>query len=123
MRRIVFALVATAALGSGIAAMAPASGQAGGEAAPIYGVTIPAGFRDWNLIAIGRLAGSNLMQLRAQLGNDIAIKAFKEGTLPFPDGAIIAALHWNEVSSDENNKILAGGFPAPASNPPSPDLP
>jgi len=26
--------------------------------------------------------------LRAQFGNDIAIKAFREGTLPFPDGAI-----------------------------------
>ncbi len=49
--------------------------------------------------------------LRAQLGNDIAIKAFREGKLPFPDGAIIAALHWNEVSSDENDKVLATGFP------------
>jgi Cytochrome P460 len=44
--------------------------------------------------------------VRAQLGNDIAIKAYREGTLPFPDGAIIAALHWNEVASDENNKVL-----------------
>jgi hypothetical protein len=51
-----------------------------------------------------------LKQLRAQLGNDIAIKAFREGTRPFPDGAVIAALHWNEVSSDENNKVLATGF-------------
>jgi hypothetical protein len=111
VRRIVFALVAIAALGGVIALMAPASGQAGGEAAPIYGVTIPAGFRDWNLIAIGRLAGGNLKQLRAQLGNDIAIKAFRERKLPFPDGAIIAALHWNEASSDENNAVLASGFP------------
>jgi hypothetical protein len=56
-------------------------------------------------------AERNVKQLRAQLGNDIAIKAFREGKLPFPDGAIIAALHWNEVSSDENNKVLASGFP------------
>jgi hypothetical protein len=49
--------------------------------------------------------------LRAQLGNDIAITAFREGKLPFPDGAIIAALHWNEVSSDADNKVLASGFP------------
>src|SRR5262249_55674131 len=34
-----------------------------------------------------------------------------EGKLPFPDGTIIAALHWNEASSDENNKVLAIGFP------------
>jgi hypothetical protein len=91
---------------------------AGTEASPIYGVTIPAGYRDWQLISVGHLVGASLdrsggklMQLRAQLGNDIAIKAFREGTLPFPDGAIIAALHWNEVSSEDNDKVLAGGFP------------
>ena len=85
--------------------------QAGSDASPIYGITIPAGYRDWHLIAVNQLAGGNLKQLRAQLGNDIAIKAFREGKLPFPDGAIIAALHWSEVSSDENDKVLASGFP------------
>src|SRR5580658_1272839 len=48
---------------------------------------------------------------RAQLGNDIAIKAFKEGTLPFPDGAIIAAIHWTRVPSEANNKVLDIPFP------------
>jgi hypothetical protein len=85
--------------------------QAETNASPIYGITIPAGYRDWRLISVAHLAGGNLKQLRAQLGNDIAIKAFREGKLPFPDGAIIAALHWNEASSDENNKVLASGFP------------
>jgi hypothetical protein len=85
--------------------------KAGGEASPIYGVTIPAGYRDWQLIAVGHLTGGNLKQLRAQLGNDIAIKAFREGKRPFPDGAIIAALHWDEVSSESNDKVLASGFP------------
>jgi hypothetical protein len=88
-----------------------ASGEAEGEASPIYGVRIPVGYRDWRLISVAHLAGGNLKQLRAQLGNDIAINAFREGKLPFPDGAIIAALHWNEVSSDENDKVLASGFP------------
>jgi hypothetical protein len=65
------------------------------------------------LISIKQLtgAGGKLKQLRAQLGNDIATKAFLDGKLPFPDGAIIAALHWNEVSSDADNKVLADGFP------------
>jgi Cytochrome P460 len=63
------------------------------------------------LISVAQLAGGNLKQLRAQLGNDIAIKAFREGTVPFPDGAIIAALHWDEASSEANNKVLAAGFP------------
>jgi hypothetical protein len=87
--------------------------QAESNASPIYGITIPAEYRDWRLISVNHLvgAGGNLKQVRAQLGNDIAIKAFREGKLPFPDGTIIAALHWNEVSSDENNKVLAIGFP------------
>ena len=31
-------------------------------------------------------------QLRAQLGNDVAIKVRQEGKLPFPDGTIMLAL-------------------------------
>ena len=82
-------------------------------AAPIFVTEIPSGYRDWRLISVNHLAGAggSLKQVRAQLGNDAAIKAFREGTLPFPDGTVIAALHWNEVSSDENNKVLAIGFP------------
>lgn len=109
MKGIVF--VAVAALAGGIAYIAPASGEADGVASPIYGVRIPAGYRDWRLISVNHLAGGSLRQVRAQLGNDIAVKAFREGKLPFPDGTIIAALHWNEASSDENNKVLATGFP------------
>ena len=86
-------------------------------AARIYGDKLPQGYRDWRLISVARLAAGKgdqalvearmaRKQLRAQLGNDIAIKAFQERKLPLPDGAIIAALHWNEVSSDENNKVL-----------------
>ena len=80
--------------------------QTGNNASPIYGVTIPPGYRDWSVISMSHMGAGNLKQLRAQLGNDIAIKAFREGNLPFPDGTIIAALHWTEVSSDENNKVL-----------------
>jgi hypothetical protein len=81
------------------------------HASPIYGVTIPAGYRDWQLISVNHLVTDKVAQVRAQLGNDIAIKAFKEGTLPFPDGAIIAALHWTEVSSKENDQLIGGIFP------------
>ena len=40
------------------------------------------------------------------MGNDVAIKAYREAKLPFPDGAIIAALHWSHVSSEENNQVF-----------------
>ena len=83
------------------------------NASPIYGVTIPSGYRDWRVISVGRLTdtGGKVKQLRAQLANDIAMKAFQEGKRPFPDGAIIAALHWTEVPSEDNDKVLATGFP------------
>ena len=35
-----------------------------------------------------------------------AAAAFREGKLPFPDGAIIAALHYSHASSEENNKVF-----------------
>jgi hypothetical protein len=87
--------------------------QAESNASPIYGITIPAGYRDWRLISVKQLTGAEgkLRQLRAQLGNDIATEAFRAGKLPFPDGAIIAALHWDEASSDTDNQVLASGFP------------
>jgi hypothetical protein len=82
------------------------------NASPIYGVTIPAGYRDWKLIAVDHLlVPGKADQLCAQLGNDIAIKAFKEGKVPFPDGAVIAAIHWTRVPSENNNEILGGPFP------------
>ena len=81
------------------------------SASPIYGVTVPPGYRDWKVISIARLKTDKVDQLRAQLGNDIAIKAFKEGKFPFPDGSIIAALHWNYVASEANDKVLTGAFP------------
>lgn len=111
MKSAVLTLFAIAALGGATAYMPPASGQADGEAAPVYGIRIPPGYRDWRLISINHLAGSDIKQVRAQLGNDVAVKAFREGTLPFPDGTIIAALHWKEVPSNENNRVLALGFP------------
>lgn len=96
---------------AGVAYMAPSSGRAEEQAAPPFVTEIPEGYRDWKLIAVSRLAAAKGSQLRSMLGNEIAIKAYREGKLPFPEGAIIAALHWNEVSSEENNKVIAKGFP------------
>ena len=112
MKRIGFLLLAVATLAGIVAFTARASGPADEEAAPIYGVKIPAGYRDWKLIAVDHLlVAGKVDQLRAQLGNDIAIKAFKEGKVPFPDGTIIAAIHWTRVPSEDNNMVLAGPFP------------
>src|SRR4051812_16783236 len=105
MRRIAFVLVAVAALAGVVLYIAPASGQADGEAAPIFAVKIPPGYRDWTLISVAHEEG-NLNDLRAILGNEVAVKAYREGELPFPDGTIIARLAWDYVSSEENNKAF-----------------
>lgn len=93
MRRLVFPLVASAILAAASPATAPASAEAGTTAAP-NGVTIPAGYRDWKLITVAREEGK-LDDVRAILGNDIAIETAREGKLPFPDGAIVARLAWS----------------------------
>ena len=105
MKRIALLLVLVTAVAGVVVFKASASGHADEEAAPIYGVTIPPGYRDWKLISVTHEEG-DFNQLRAQLSNEIAIKAYREGRLPFPDGSIIVALHWQRVPSDEDNKVL-----------------
>src|SRR5450432_1666911 len=85
--------------------MAPASGQAEGEAAPIFGVKLPPGYRDWRLISVAHEEGT-LNDLRAILGNDVAIEAFRKGTLPYPDGTIIARLAWSYDPLEESSQAF-----------------
>jgi hypothetical protein len=101
---LVFVLVAVGAL-AGVAAMAPASGQADGEAAPIFGIKMPPGYRDWRLISVAHEEGS-LNDLRAILGNDVAIKAAREAKLPYPDGTILARLAWSYDRLEESEKAF-----------------
>jgi hypothetical protein len=105
VKRIPFLLVAVATVVAVVAATAPSSGRAGDQAAPVFGIKIPPGYRDWKLISVAHEAG-NLNDLRAVLGNDVALKAYREGKLPFPDGTIIARLAWDYVPSEENNKVF-----------------
>jgi hypothetical protein len=106
MKWISFLLVAVAATVAGVVASpAPASGHADEGAAPIFGIKVPPAYRDWKLISVAHEAGNN-NDLRAVLGNDVAIEAYRQGKLPFPDGAIIARLAWSYVPSEENDKVF-----------------
>ena len=105
MKRITFSLVAVATLAGGVGFSASASRYADQGAAPIFVSKIPPGYRDWRLISVAHEEG-NLNSFAAILGNDVAIKAYREGKLPFPDGTTIAALHWRFVPSEENNKVF-----------------
>jgi hypothetical protein len=117
MRWIAFLLIALATA-AGVILTAPASGQGGGEAVPIFGIKIPPGYRDWMFVSVAHEEG-NLHSFAAILGNDVAIKAYRNGTLPFPDGTIIAALHFSHVPSEENNKVFGRSqsfVPGPPTN-------
>ena len=105
MGRIAFWLLAVASVAGVLATTAPTSGSADAEASPTFVTHIPPGYRDWRLISVAH-EEANLNSFAAILGNDVAIKAYREGKLPYPDGTIIAALHYSHVASDENNKVF-----------------
>lgn len=70
------------------------------RASPIFGVTIPEGYRQWELIAPAEEA-EPLNELRAVLGNTVAINAYRTGALPFPDGTVLVKLAWKHVQSPD----------------------
>lgn len=93
-----------------LALLPVAAGGADDDGSPIFGVRLPAGYRDWPVISVAHEAGNN-NDLRAILGNDVALRAYREGTRPFPDGTIIVRVAWQYVSSPENDAV----FPKPQS--------
>jgi hypothetical protein len=104
MERTAFLLLAVVMVAAVVASITPASGQAG-QAAPVFVTQMPSGYRDWTVISVAHEEG-DLNSLGAKLGNDVAIKAYRDGKLPFPNGTIIAAVHWTHSPSDENNKVF-----------------
>ena len=105
MKWIDLLLVAAVALACVVAAQPPTSRPADEVAAAIAGGRLPPDYRDWRLISVAREEGA-LDDIRAILGNDAAIKAYREGTRPFPDGTIIVRLAWSYDSSEENNNAF-----------------
>jgi hypothetical protein len=105
MKRITLLTIVIGTLAGVVALTALASRPANQENTPAFVTEIPAGYREWRFISVAHEEG-NLNSFASILGNDIAIKAYREGTLPFPDGTIIAALHYRFTPSAENNKAF-----------------
>jgi hypothetical protein len=103
-KRITLSLVAVAML-AGVAALVTFAADSDKDTAPIFVKEIPPGYRDWKVVSVAHEAG-DLNDIRAILGNDIAIKAYREGKLPFPEGAIVGRIAWSHVLSEENNKTF-----------------
>jgi len=97
--------MASAASVTWVLALLPTLGaRADEQASPVFGVTVPPGYRRWELIAPAHEAG--LDEFRAILENPAAMAAYRADTLPFPDGTILAKLAWKHVPSAE----VAGAF-------------
>jgi Cytochrome P460 len=105
MKRTSFLLLSVATLAGLVAYMARASEQSDGESSPVFGIKIPAGYRDWRLVSVAHEEGS-LNDIRAILGNDVAIKSYRERKIPFADGTIIARIAWSHDPSEENDKVF-----------------
>ncbi|MGI3901146.1 MAG: cytochrome P460 family protein [Janthinobacterium lividum] len=104
MRGVVAPALASLSLAC-VLVSAPLAVEGADEASPVFGVRLPAGYRDWRLIGVAHEAGT-LDDFRAVLGNDIALKAYRDGTRPFPDGAVIVRLAWRYVPSEANNAVF-----------------
>lgn len=67
---------------------------------PIFGVSIPEGYRDWKLIAPAEEAPP-LDELRVVLGNPAAVAAIQNLKGPFPDGSVLVKLAYKRKQSPD----------------------
>jgi hypothetical protein len=77
---------------------------------PIFGVSVPEGYRDWTLVGVAQETG-DLDELRAVLANPAALKSYRAGTLPFPDGSALVKLAWRRQQSPEFTPAFVPGGP------------
>lgn len=108
MKTAIRLAVITAAAGLMAAAARPE--PAAPARSPIYGVAIPAGYRDWTLVAPAEEAAP-LNELRAVVGNRAALKAYRAGRSPFPDGTILVKLAWKHTPSPDFGPASIPGEP------------
>jgi hypothetical protein len=100
MRWILAASLAAGVVSSGVVAALAANTANPENLSPIYGIALPDDYRKWELIAPAQEA-EPLNELRAVVGNDIAVKAYRDSKLPFPDGTVLVKLAWKHTQSPE----------------------
>jgi hypothetical protein len=92
------------------AVLATAGGRADDAASPIYGVKIPDGYRQWQMITVTHVVRGG-DEIKGILGNPLAAKAQQEGTLPLPDGAVLAKLTYLHVPMGTFDGVNMAGAP------------
>ena len=111
MKPITLACALTLATFTSLAAATWAMGQpVTGAASPIRGVSLPQGYRQRELIAPA-LEDAPLDELRAVVGNRLAVDAYRSGKLPFPDGSVLVKLAWKRQRSTAFASATVPGAP------------
>ena len=116
MMRTKLFVVATVAVAGIVAFMSHTSDYVAAQTAPIFVKKIPPGYRDWKVVSVAHEAG-DLNDIRVVLGNDLAIRSYRDGKLSFPEGAIVGRIAWDFVPSEENNKSFGRDQSFVAGNP------
>lgn len=113
--RIVLALCAVVVAAAVLCGTVPAARSSAATVAPMPAITIPPGYRDWKLFSVAHEEGK-LQDLRAILGNDVAIEASRAGHRPFPDGTVMVRIAWSYEPLAESRQafgqlqsFIAGG--------------
>jgi hypothetical protein len=86
-------------------ALALSDHRAAAQVAANSNITLPTGYRNWQLISVAAL-GPPFGDIRAKLGNDIAMEDFRHGTIPYRDGAIIVRLAWKQARDAQTTEAL-----------------
>jgi hypothetical protein len=78
MKRMTLLIISIGTLAGVVVLTAGASRHARQEDTPAFVTEIPAGYREWRFISVAHEEG-NLNSFASILGNDVAIKAYREG--------------------------------------------
>lgn len=105
MTRLHAGFATMAAIASSMGVVAAAGTPDGADVSPVFGVKLPSDYRQWQVVTVAHEAGQ-LNDIRVVLGNPLAMKAFRTGRRPFPDGAAIARVAWKLDPSDRNNAVF-----------------
>lgn len=75
-----------------------------------HGISYPQGWQNWSTIAVSHRTDNNTS--RVILGNDIAVKAAREGDInPWPNGAILGKVVWKDSKlKDWQSAIVPSKF-------------
>jgi len=72
------------------------------------GIAYPAAWQNWSTIAVSHRTDNNT--IRVILGNDIAVKAARSGSInPWPDGAILGKVVWKDVQLENWKEAIVPG--------------